>query len=239
MLPVMEAIHRIRAAVHDDEQRINYSDEEILNAINAGLRVIRRTITDIQPEILMETMTGVLEAGQDEIRLEKRPLMILDVTAGDKVLSVRKGERHIPVFHNNMPIFGNKTPIYQRYETKNFAERKLAETNLQHIRDNFAIGRPKCFYRVGLQNLKVHPKPRVETAFTVHFVADIHELNFDDKTPLLNEFDDFLIEYAIYRLALGDEFDMTQEQQLIANIHQQITSILNPPPYGTVVHGYW
>lgn len=239
MLPVMEAVHRIRTAVHDDEQRINYSDEEILNALNAGLRVIRRTITDIQPEILMETMTGVLEAGQDEIRLTRRPLMILDVTAGNKILSTRKGESNEKVFKSNAPIFGSRTPIYSKYELKNFAERKLAETNLQHIRDNFATGRPKCFYRVGMQSLKVHPKPRVETAFTVHFVADIHEMHFDDTTPLLNEFDDFLIEYAVYRLALTNEFDMTQEQQLISNIHQQITSILNPPPYGTVVHGYW
>lgn len=235
----MEAIHRIRTAVHDDEQRINYSDEEILNAINAGLRVIRRTIVDIQPEILMESQSGVLEAGRDEIILSRRPLMILEVMAGEKILASDKRQLNIPIARNNAPIFGNKTPIYYEYENKIFAEYKLNETNLQHIRENFKAGRPKNFYRVGLQKLKLHPKTRAETAFTVHFVADIHELHFEDTTPLLNEFDDFLIEYAAYRLALTDEFDMTQEQQIIANIHQQIASILNPPPYGTVVHGYW
>ena len=59
MLPIKAVIHRIRRAVHDDEQRINYSDGEILDVINAGLRMIRRTIADIQPEILMKTATGI------------------------------------------------------------------------------------------------------------------------------------------------------------------------------------
>ena len=215
------------------------SDGEILDELNAGLRVIRRTIADLQPEILSATATGVLASGQDEIQLEHRPLMIIEVTAGEKILATARGESNEKVFRNDAPIFGNRTPVYSRYERKAFAERKLVETNLQHIEKKFLVGRPKCFYRAGLQTLKVFPKPRAETGYTVRTVNDVEELRFDDVTPLLNEFDDFLIEYADYRLALTDEFDMTQEQQIIANIHQQIASILSPPPYGTVVRGYW
>lgn len=85
----------------------------------------------------------------------------------------------------------------------------------------------------------MYPPPKFETTVTIRFVEDISELRLEDTTPLLNEFDDFLIEYATYRLALTEEFDMTQEQQIIANIHQQIANILAPPPAGTVVHGYW
>lgn len=200
MLPIREAIRRIRSAVHDEEQRINYSDTEILDAINSGLRVIRRTIAEIQPEILMTTEMGTLAATQSEIELPSRPLQIIDLTAG-------------------------------KY--------KLLETNLQHVRKKVASEHPKYFYRVGLQSLKVYPKPLVETEYAVRYVEDIGELGIEDTTPILNEFDDFLIEYAAYRLALTDEFDMTQEQQIIANIHQQIASILAPPPAGTVVRGYW
>lgn len=200
MLPIREAIRRIRSAVHDEEQRINYSDTEILDAINSGLRVIRRTIAEIQPEILMTTEMGTLAATQSEIELPSRPSQIVDLTAG-------------------------------KY--------KLLETNLQHVRKKVASEYPKYFYRVGLQSLKVYPKPLVETEYAVRYVEDIGELGIEDTTPILNEFDDFLIEYAAYRLALTDEFDMTQEQQIIANIHQQIASILAPPPAGTVIRGYW
>ena len=199
MLAIVEAIRRIRTALNDEEQRINYSDAEILNAINLGLRVIRRTIADVQPEMLMTTLTGTLAAGQDEIELPSRALLIIDVRTG-------------------------------KY--------KLNETNLQHVGGKLT-GRPKYFYRTGLQSLRVYPPPRVATTFTIRFVEDINELRLEDTTPLLNEFDDFLIEYAAYRLALTEEFDMTQEQQIIANIHQQIANLLASPPAGTVVHGYW
>ena len=239
MLPIRAVIHRIRRAVHDDEQRINFSDGEILDVINAGLRIVRRSIADIQPEILMKTTTGILKPGEDEIHLKFRPMTIVEVTAGDKVLSKVEGYANKKIFHNHAKICGNKTPIYSRYEIKNFAEHKLDETNLQHIRERFLVGHPKCFYRVGMQTLKLHPRPRAETAYTVRTIDDIDELRFDDETPLLNEFDDFLIEYAIWRLSLDEEFDMTQEQQIIASISQQIAQILSPPPPGGTVRGYW
>ena len=90
-----------------------------------------------------------------------------------------------------------------------------------------------------MQTLKLHPRPRAETAYTVRTIDDLDELHFDDETPLLNEFDDFLIEYAIWRLSLAEEFDMTQEQQIIASISQQIAQVLSLPPPGGTVRGYW
>ena len=86
MIPIKLAIKRIRGAIHD-WQHINYSDEEILLVINAGLRFIRRTIADIQPEILMTEFKGKLQGGEDTIQLEKLPLTIIEVTAGDKIIS--------------------------------------------------------------------------------------------------------------------------------------------------------
>lgn len=83
MIPIKLAIKRIRGAIHD-YQHINYSDEEILLVINAGVRFIRRTIADIQPEILMSEFKGILQCGEDLIQLKKRPLTIIEVTAGIK-----------------------------------------------------------------------------------------------------------------------------------------------------------
>ncbi len=92
---------------------------------------------------------------------------------------------------------------------------------------------------MGLQGIKIFPKPRNETAWTVRKIDDFEELHFEDTTPLLNEFDDFLLEFAAMRLNIGNEFDMTQEQQIMANIHAQISQILSPPPVAAHVRGYW
>ena len=239
MILIKTAIKRIRGAIHD-WQHINYSDAEILLVINAGLRFIRRTIADIQPEILMSEFKGILQGGEDTIQLEKLPLSIIEVTAGNKIISSVEVDNSPKIFNNLDLIYDNQTPIYGKQIIKTFAEYKLQETNLQHLRNKNLQGEhAKYFYRVGLKTLKLFPAPKFETAYTVRTIDDFDELNFEDETPLLNDFDDFLIEYATMRLSIDNEYDATQEQQILSAIQSQIAQILSPPPSGTVVRGYW
>ena len=240
MIPIRLAIHRIRDAIHD-QQHVNYSDHEILDVINAGIRFIRRTIADIQPEILMSEATGILQVGEDIIKLKKRPLIIIEMTAGDKIISFVEGYSNKKIYHNKEKIFGNQTPIYSKYEIKSFAEHPLKETNLHHLKNRCHCreGHPIEFYRVGLQSVKIFPKPKFETAWTIRTIDDFEELHFEDSTPLINDFDDFLLEYSIMRLSIDNNYDMTQEQQIMANIHAQISQILSPPPPAAHVRDYW
>jgi len=239
MLSIKTAIQRIRGAIHD-YQHINYSDAEILLVINAGVRFIRRTIADIQPEILMSEYKGILQSGEDLIQLPKRPLTIIEVTAGDKIISSVETDNSEKIFNNTNLIYDNLTPIYTKHEEKTFAEFQLQETNLQHLRNKNLQGEhAKYFYRVGLQSLKIFPVPKNETAYTVWKIDDFEELNFEDETPLLNDFDDFLIEFATMRLSIDNEYDATQEQQILAAIQSQIAQILTPPPTSAQVKSYW
>ncbi len=114
MIPIKLAIHRVRGMIHDF-QHVNYSDREILDVLNFGLRFIRRTIADIQPELLMSKETGILQVGEDEITLKRRPMMIIEMTAGDKIISSVEGFSNKKIFHNHEKICGNKTPICSRY----------------------------------------------------------------------------------------------------------------------------
>ena len=239
MIPIKLAIQRIRGAIHD-YQHINYSDDEILLVINAGVRFIRRTVADIQPEILMSEFKGILQSGEDLIQLPKRPLTIIEVTAGNKVISSVEIDNS-PLIYNNLDlIYDNLTPIYTKHEEKTFAEFQLQETNLQHLRNKNLHGEhARYFYRVGLQSLKVFPVPKFETAFTVRTIDDFEELKFEDKTPLLNDFDDFLIEFATMRLSIYNEYDATPEQQILSAIQSQIAQVLSPPPTSAQVKGYW
>ena len=238
MIPIKTAIQRIRGAIHD-YQHINYSDDEILLVINAGLRFIRRTIADIQPEILMSELKGILQGGEDTIQLEKLPLSIIEVTAGNKIISSVEVDNSPKIFNNLDLIYDNQTPIFGKQIIKTFAEYKLQETNLQHLRNKNLQGEhAKYFYRVGFKTLKLYPAPKFETAYTVRKIDDFEELTLEDTTPLLNDFDDFLIEFATMRLSIDNEYDATQEQQILSAIQSQIAQILSPPA-GTVVRGYW
>ena len=238
MLEVKDLIKKIRVTIHDTDC-INYDDEDILSTINAALRFLRRTIAEIQPELLITETTGILESGKDTIQLENRPMKIIEMTAGDKIISKSEGYSGRKIFSNFDKIFGNTSNSYSKYALKSFAEYPLQETNLHHIYDRNKIGKPEKFYRAGLKTLKIYPKPRSETAWTLRTIDDIENLKFEDSTPVLNEFDDFIFEYCVMRLSLTEEFDVQQEAQIMANIHQQIVQALQPPPAGIVVTGYW
>ena len=117
----------------------------------------------------------------------------------------------------------------------------LEETELAFaiFQDYEKIGAPKEFYLAGTRTIHFYPTPDEPTPYTIRTVDDIEELTWEENSPLLTEFDDFLVEYAMIRLAAGNEFDMTQESQLMSNIAAQIQQILIPPPVGLVRKGYW
>ena len=61
----------------------------------------------------------------------------------------------------------------------------------------------------------------------------------DDDSPLLNEFDDLVIEYAQIRLSVGNEYDVSQDNQIMGSIYSQVIDMLHIPPTGTILDGYW
>ena len=240
MLPIKTILKRIRATLHDSDA-VTYDDEELIDVLNNGVRFIRRTIAEIQPEILMETEKGVLSPGQSSVTLKERPLKIVRITAGDEVISstTEEGKSDL-IYKNQNLIYNNQDLIYaEPIVTTNYREKTLHATNLRHIPDEDEEGTPREYYRTGLKTIHFWPVPMVETAYTVDAINDIEELTADDKSPLISDFDDFLMEYAALRLAIGNEYDESQETQVMMNIYNQIRDLLAPPPVGVVVDGYW
>lgn len=102
---------------------------------------------------------------------------------------------------------------------------------------------PEGFYLTGTQTINFSPIPTTPIKYKIKTVDDIEEnssgITWNGNSPLLTEFDDFLVEYAAIRLSVGNEFDMTQETQLMANIATQIQEVIAPPPVGIQTRGYW
>ena len=121
------------------------------------------------------------------------------------------------------------------------ANTPLHETEMAHaIHEGIAeVGIPKEFFLTGTQTINIYPAPSTGTSYTIRTIDDIAEIEWSGKSPLNTEYDDFLVEYAAIRLSVGNEYDMTQESQLMANIVAQIQQLLTPPPTGIVTEGYW
>ena len=240
MLSVQTIIRRIRTRCHDSDN-ITYTDEEILDAINLALRFIRRCIADMRPSLLMSKAEGTLEVGQSSIELEHRPLKVIHVTLGNKIIKSETVDDSEKVFQNYKQIWHNPTLIYSIRQIDTYREAGLKQTELAHVihEDNDTKGDPKVFYLTGAKTINFYPIPDKKTKYSILYVEDIEELTAEDESPLLTEFDDFLIEYASIRLQVGNEYDLTQEQAMVQNIFYQIQKILTPPPVGFICNGYW
>ena len=88
----------------------------------------------------------------------------------------------------------------------------LEETELAFaiFKDSERTGKPKEFYLTGTQTVNFYPTPDEPTPYKIRTVDDIEELTSAGTSPLLTEFDDFLVEYAAIRLSVGNEYDMTR-----------------------------
>lgn len=238
MLPVTTLLRRIRTVVHDKD-KITYGDEEIVDVINAAVHFIRRTIATNRPEFIAKTKTGTLDVGENSIELEDRPLTFVRVLAGSRINTYRKYTTSAKIWHNYSAIYGNTQKVCSEVEETTYQQDLLTETNAAEIEFVPDSDTPEVYYRTGWTGLSLYPIPREKTGYTVEYVPDIEELTTEDNSPLLTEFDDLIIEYAQIRLSIGNEYDVSQDQQVMGNIYSQILDLLHIPPCGETVDGYW
>lgn len=192
-----------------DVEEITYDTEEILDCINYGIRFIRRIIAKFRPALLMSEVGVAVATGGNRIQLMSSSP--LKITRPLKIISVTMGDE----------------------------EKPLRETDIAFaIHKEYSGDEPREFYLAG-DSIYLCPAVKEQTTFTVRLVYDIEEVGLNDDSPLLSDFDDFLIDYATIRLGAGNEYDMTQETQLIANIVAQIQDVIMPPPASIQIRGYW
>ena len=187
MLTITDMINRIRAATHD-KQETGYKDNDVLYAINGGIRFIRRLIKDYKPLMLANPpVVGTLTAGTNSVKLDFVATKILDIR-----------------------INGERIPV----------------TDLANITDMTKTGTPYAYYMTGFDNINFYPAPDTEAQYSIIAIGDLKEATLTDSSPFPNDFDDFLLEYAVIRLSVGNEFDVSQETTIMSSILQQIQNNL-------------
>lgn len=240
MLPVKTLIKRIRRVVHDTDA-ITYDDDEILAVINQGVRYIRRTIADNKPEMLAgEVITGMVKAGERSIDLPYRPMLLIYVRAGSEVASSEETYSSDKIYHNWNLIHHNKTKICSKQTVVKYRTRRIQEANISQIYgDMDREGEPEVYYLTGDRTVNFYPLPRADMSYDILAVEDMDDLTIDDSTPLLNEYDDLLVEFANVRLSVENEYDVSADSQIMSTIQSQIIRLLHIPPTGVTVQGYW
>lgn len=240
MLPIKTLIKRIRRVVHDVDA-VTYDDDEILDVINQGVRYIRRVIADNRPEMLAaQLVEGMIKAGERSIDMPYRPLMVLYVRAGSDIASSKEVYLNDKIYHNYNLIYKNKTKLFSKTDLVTYRTRRIPEANLSEIYGDMSReGMPEVFFLTGKTTVNFYPIPQLDTRYEVMAIEDMENLTIEDTSPLLNEFDDLLVEFANVRLSVENEYDVSADSQIMSSIHSQIVTLLHIPPTGVTVQGYW
>jgi len=208
VLTARNIIERVRWNVND-QQETGFTDEMLLGFINDGIRLLRRTIMDTNPDLLQDyDYTGSLPVGTSRLTLTDASSVTVRLS---RIIEVRVDGKEIPREDRRM------------------------------IQDLSCGGRPMCYYVIGNSTIGFYPVPDEDIDVEVVGIKDQELLTSKtDTSPFPNELDDFLVEYVGIRAKFTDEFDQTQESQLLAQITQQIEMYaLNMRPSGVTVDGVW
>ena len=127
MLPLATIAKRIRRGLHDTDS-ITYDDEDIIDAINCGMRFIRRTIADIQPAMLATEHKGVLSPGQSSIVISGGISKVLSMTLGSEINKTVITYHSDKIYHNYNRIYQNRNPLYSETENVCYKEHPIYES---------------------------------------------------------------------------------------------------------------
>ena len=218
-MTVKDIIERIRASTHDRDS-LDYDDDQLIQYINNGVRFVRRTILAIDNYLLADTVTGVNDVpapSDDEDDINTEPVEPIDLS----IINIDGGFSSII----GVKVNGNE----------------LKPINPRVIDVPDQEGEPSYYYAIGLKKIALWPLPTGRVEYTVTLVPDYTILTgLDDEVPFTSDVIDFIVEYAVIRASMVNEFDVSQESQIMGAIVSQIETLFHGiNGHGVRVAGYW
>lgn len=95
---------------------------------------------------------------------------------------------------------------------------------------------PYAYCLCGFKTIMIYPKPKTDMEYIIFYVQEIEEIkpHYEDKSkyelPFPNIFYDALLEYALIRLQMTNEFDMSQEMTVMQAVAAQVEDIIKKYP---------
>lgn len=187
MISVETLLDKLRRTLKDEDKN-SFSDEELIDYIEAGISFIRRIIISENPEyIATHIMGGTVVAGEN----------IIELPTSCYVYDLR--------------VDGKKIP----------------RENLSSINDIKATGDIKKYVLLNGREILFFPIPQKDQEFLIMGIYDQPRLSPTSNTPFNSDIDNLIFEYVILRAGMGDQFQMSQETQLMQVVAQQVEHLLN------------
>jgi hypothetical protein len=183
--------------------------------------------------LLCDTVTGVNELPTEE---EEQPQENENVVIDNEATSSEEEAESV-----DLAVIKMEKP-FSSIESVRVNGRTLRPINPRLIDEPDREGEPHCYFAAGFNNIHLWPRPTgTKVEYTVTYVPDLVILtSLDEEVPFSIEIIDFIIEYAVIRAGMVNEFDVSQESSIMGAIVSQIESLFhNINGHGVQTDGYW
>lgn len=105
--------------------------------------------------------------------------------------------------------------------------KKIPRENLSSIENIEERGDIRKYVLLNGKEILFFPIPEKDHTFKIMGVYDQPRLSQISNTPFNGDIDNLIFEYAVIRAGIGNEFQMSQETQLMQVVAQQVEHLLN------------
>lgn len=118
---------------------------------------------------------------------------------------------------------------------------RITKENISSIKDILAKGEPQKYCLLNGNRVLLFPAPDKTVSYFIIGVPEGARLSVEGVTPFGSDMDNLIFEYAVIRAGIGDQFQMSQEMELMGLIMQQVTTLVTRYNQceDSVVKGYY
>ena len=103
---------------------------------------------------------------------------------------------------------------------------KIRRDNINAVKNTEETGKINRYCLLNRRKVLFFPVPEEPSKYEIIGIKQFYDLSLNDTTPYGNDIDPLIFEYVVIRAGMGDMFQMSQELSVMANIVEQVNTLV-------------
>lgn len=103
---------------------------------------------------------------------------------------------------------------------------KIRRDNINAVKNTEETGKINRYCLLNRRKVLFFPVPEEPSRYDIVGIKQFYDLSLNDTTPYGNDIDPLIFEYVVIRAGMGDMFQMSQELSVMANIVEQVNTLV-------------
>ena len=103
---------------------------------------------------------------------------------------------------------------------------KIRRDNINAVKNTEESGKISRYCLLNRRKVLFFPVPEEPSKYDIVGIKQFYDLSLNDTTPYGNDIDPLIFEYVVIRAGMGDMFQMSQELSVMANVVEQVNTLV-------------